>query len=204
VTLFPTSFAKTQSVKPLKMNTTTNQINLSAETPFETNLTIAPASHKTFLRTLAIVGLLLVSVYTSNASFKTVVGGVTVSYSGTGTAYYDSNDGTLTVSIGSDGGSLAITVGPTANLNWGNYVDIYIVANNATLKAISIKGSLACVPYVCGEVWYVDKFALSNGVVGDTTYYGSDFGLGMGANSFPSSISLKNSYTTAQLFGFAN
>jgi hypothetical protein len=140
----------------------------------------------------------------SEAAYQDVVGGVKVSYSGDAVAYYDSTDGTLTVVVLSSHGSLTISVGPDAHLDWGNYVDIYIMADNRTLKSISIKGQPACTAYVCGEVWYVSKFALSHGVVGNTLYYGTGFGLGMGSNYIPSSISLRNSYMTAQLFGYSN
>jgi hypothetical protein len=167
------------------------------------NLLIAKR-HKMLWSVAIIVLLLMTLVNRAEASFKTVVGGITVSYSGAGSAYFDSTDGTLTIEINSSGGNLLVSVGSTANASWGNYVDVYILADNATLNSINIKGSTTCTPYICGEVWYVSKFTLSNGVVGDTLYYGWDFGLGMGANTIPSSISLKNSYATAQLFGYPN
>jgi hypothetical protein len=136
---------------------------------------------------------------------KVVVNGITVSFSKTAavSAYYDSTDGTLTVSV-SGNGALSITVGSTASASWGQYADIYILGSSANLSALTIKGAATCVPFVCGEVGYVKSFALSKGVVGDTDSYGRDFGLGMTANTVPSSISLKNSYTTAQLLGYSN
>jgi hypothetical protein len=140
----------------------------------------------------------------AEAAFKTVVGGVTVSYSGSGAAYFDADDGTLTVRIDSDGGNLVVTVGSTASASWGSGVDVYILANNAVLNSISVKGNSTCIAYVCGDVWYVKKFSLSLGVIGDTIFYGVDFGLGMGAQSVPATISMKNSYATAQLFGYPN
>jgi hypothetical protein len=147
---------------------------------------------------------LVVAASRSDAAYKTVNGGITVSYSGDGaSAYYDSSDGTLTIEITQGGGSLKVTVGPTANATWGDYVDIYISADNADLKSISIKGSATCTPYLCGQVNYASKFNLTGGVVGDTDYYGQDFGLGSISDTVTVSIGMKYSYTTAQLFGYA-
>jgi hypothetical protein len=139
------------------------------------------------------------------AGYKTIIGGITVSYSLPGaSAYWDTNDNTLTISIGQSGGSLSVSVGSTAYASWGNGVDIYILADNASFKSISIKGTPACWAYVCGDVYYTSKFAMTDGVVGNTLAYGPDFGLGMAAPSAPTSISLKNSWTTAQLLGYPN
>ncbi|MBI3853264.1 MAG: hypothetical protein HY298_23690 [Verrucomicrobia bacterium] len=154
---------------------------------------------------VVIVSLMLAFASRSEAGFKTVIDGISVSYSGDGAnAYYDPNDGTLTVAVSQSGGSLNIIVGPNAYLAWGTYTDIYILADGATLKSINIKGALNCTPFVAGQVNYVTKFTLLGGVVGDTDYYGQDFGLGMVSSAIPVSISLKKSYATAQLFGYPN
>jgi hypothetical protein len=140
----------------------------------------------------------------SEASFKQVIGGVTVSYSGDGTAYHDPDDGTITISLTSNDGTLNVTVGPDALASWGSYVDIYILADSVALKGINIKGTVACRPYVCGNVGYVSKFSMVLGVVGNTNYYGVNYGLGMGSDYVPGTVTLKNSYTTAQLLGYLN
>lgn len=179
-----------------------NQINLTNQPACHANSVCRKAIKGVWIAIVAVGFLLLAN--RSEASYKTVIGGITVSYSGEANAYYDPDDGTLTVKILSDGGSLSVTVGTAANVSWSNGVDVYIMANDKTLKSINIKGSLSCTPYVCGDVWYVSKFALSYGVIGNTVYYGGSFGLGMGSNYVPASVSLKNSYTTAQLFGYPN
>lgn len=160
---------------------------------------------KTLCLAIAALSFLLLSASRSEAaSYKRIIDGITVSYSGEAVAYYDTNDNTLTVEIGTGGGNLNITVGSTASYYWGSGVDIYILAGNDILKSISIKGNWSCVPYVCGDVYYVNKFSLMNGVVGDTIYYGPSFGLGMNSSYIPAAISLKNSYATAQIFGYPN
>jgi hypothetical protein len=156
------------------------------------------------IRRLAFLVSFFLAVASVQASYKTILGGVTVSYSGDAIAYFDSNDGTLTVRVLTGGGNLLVSVGPSAPVTWGEGVDIYILADDQTLKSINIKGSPYCTPYVCGDVWYVSKFSLSLGVVGNTIYYGGNYGLGMGSMYIPTSISLKNSYATAQLFGYPN
>lgn len=153
---------------------------------------------------MAVSCFLLLSAARSEASYKTVIGGITVSYSGYAVAYYDSTDDTLTVEIDSSGGSLNISVGSTASSYWGSYVDVYINAPGYVMKSMSIKGNAYCTPYVCGNIYYVDKFSLSGGVVGGTDYYGRDFGLGMTSNYIPTAVSMKYSYALAQIFGYSN
>jgi hypothetical protein len=139
------------------------------------------------------------------AGYKAVIDGITVSYSLPGaTAYYDPDDNTLTVYVTQSGGSLNVTVGPTAFSIWGNSVDIYILANGMSFKSISIKGTPSCWPFICGDIYYTGKFALLNGVIGNTITYGPDFGLGAASTAITPSISLKYSWTTAQLLGYPN
>ena len=139
------------------------------------------------------------------AGYKTVIGGITVSYSLQGaSAYYNTNDNTLTISVSQSGGNLNVTVGSTAYGTWGSSVDIYIAADNTSFKSISIKGTPSCWPYIAGDVYYTSKFTLFDGVVGNTVYYGADYGLGAASTAVTSSISLKNSWTTAQLLGYPN
>ena len=139
------------------------------------------------------------------AGYRAVIGGVTVSYSLPGAAaYYDTNDNTLTIVVTQNGGSLNVTVGSTAYASWGNSLDIYILAGNTTFKSISIKGTPSCWPFICGDIYYTGKFALFDGCIGNTVYYGVNFGLGAASTGITPSISLKNSWTTAQLLGYPN
>lgn len=134
------------------------------------------------------------------AGYKAEIGGVTVSYSKAGaSAYYDERDATLTVAIGESGGKLKVQVGPSASLSWGNYVDIYILADGASPKSIKITGSDSCTPFVVGEVFYVNTVTLVDGVVGGTDFYGPLFGLAVTSGLDPSKMVLKRSFTTAPL-----
>jgi len=138
-----------------------------------------------------------------DAKYKAVIGGITVSYSNDGaTAFFDPDDGTLTILVAQSGGSLNVVVSATAFFSWGSFVDIYIVADDAVMHSIKIKSTGACVPFVCGQVGYVQTFSLTNGVVGDTETYGQDFGLGMVFLSDPAKISIQQGYATAQVLGF--
>jgi hypothetical protein len=63
------------------------------------------------LAAITIVGLVFGLAGYSEAGYKTVIDGISVSYSKDGAnAYYDEEDGTLTVAIGEDGGALKISV----------------------------------------------------------------------------------------------
>jgi hypothetical protein len=174
-------------------------------------LSIGCSTLKTALVYIALIlGLFFAGINRCEATIRTNIGGITISYSGTaGSAYFDPTDETLTIEIpypsGSVPGSLTVTVGPDAPATWSSAVDIYILADDATFKSINIKGTELCTPFICGNVDYCSKFALLSGVIGSTASYGPDFGLGI-FSSFapPVTISLKNSYTTAQLFGFPN
>ena len=168
--------------------------------------TFSTAGHiRKTLWVTALLTLMLTFAGRAYAGYKTNIYGVLVSYSGIGAnAYYNINDNTLTVEVTESGGTLNITVGPDAPDVWGNFVDIHIVAGAVTLKAINIKGTIDCTPYVAGQVDFVGKFSLLNGVVGNTEAYGLNYGLGMVSLYIPFTISLKNSYCTAQLFGYPN
>jgi hypothetical protein len=155
------------------------------------------------LAAITIVGLVFGLAGYSEAGYKTVIDGISVSYSKDGAnAYYDEEDGTLTVAIGEDGGALKISVGPDAPSGWGDYVDIYILADDASLKSIQIKGTDTCTPYIVGQVGYVSSFKLLNGVVGGTDYY-PDLGLGRVSVYMPSKITFQNSVAVAQVLGYA-
>ena len=158
---------------------------------------------------IIILTLMTVGVSQSEAGgYKTVIGGVTVSYSGTGALayYYNWGGGTnaLIVEVAQSGGSLKISVGPTASSYWGGYVDVLIFAYSpiAELKSITIKGQPDCRAYIAGEVGYVSKLSITDGVVGDTDYYGYDQGLWMAEDYIPASVSMKSSWATAQVLAW--
>jgi hypothetical protein len=172
-------------------------------------LSIGRSTSKTALVYIALVlGLVFAGINRCEATIRTNIMGVTISYSGIGLAYFDTSDQTVTIEVpyasGSVPGSLTVTVGPDAPNLAGSAVDIYILADNATFKSINIKGTELCTPFVCGNVDYCSKFALLSGVIGSTASYGPDFGLGAFSSNVSATIALKNSYTTAQLFGFPN
>jgi hypothetical protein len=159
--------------------------------------------HRSLWTRCATACLTLLLAASLHASYKASVGGVNVSYSGdSAEAYYDAFDDTLTIVVSGTGGSLNVTVTADANANWGSYVDIYIAGDSANLKSITIKGNATCVPFLCGQVGYVTKFTLQGGVVGNTDYYGLDFGLGNYSQNTPSGINLKYAVTTAQVLGY--
>jgi hypothetical protein len=160
-----------------------------------------PIQHKSAI--LSLVAMTLLAAQTATAGYKAVVFGVTVSCSSLAAdAYYDSGDNTLTVDVAGSA-SLNIVVTPSAAAAWGEYVDIYIVGDTASLTTLSIKGTATCIPFVCGNVGYVKTFLLNGGVVGDTDTYGLDFGLGMVSSYSPASISMKRSCATAQVLGYS-
>src|SRR5437667_2180457 len=126
-----------------------------------------------------VVALIIFAASQCHAGYKNVIGGITVTYSGDGAeAYYDPNDGTLTISVTESGGSLKVTAGPEAPATWGGYADVYILADNAVFKSIAFKGSPSVLLYLTGQVFYVGKFSLTYGVVGSTDSY-PDQGVGM-------------------------
>jgi uncharacterized membrane protein len=144
-----------------------------------------------------------VMAWTSSAAvagYKTDVGGISVSYSKAGAvAFFDADDGTLTIGIAESGGALKITVGPSAFLAWGDYVDIFISAESASPKSIKVIGSASCIPFVVGAVFYMNSFTLQDGVIGNSTFYGPLFGLAVTSGFNPTKMVLKRSFTTAPL-----
>jgi len=134
------------------------------------------------------------------AGYKAEIGGITVSYSKAGAAaFFDADDGTLTVGLSDSGGKLKIKVGPAAALIWGDYVDIFIAADGAVPKTITVIGSDDCVPFVVGEVFGVGRITLRDCVVGSTNFYGPSFGLAVTSGLTPKQMVLKRSLTTAPL-----
>ncbi len=118
-------------------------------------------------------------------------------------AYYDESDGTLKIQVTDDNGHLTVTCGKKAHREWGDFCDIYIDAPNTSIKTIKLKGRRRTQIHVCGEVYSVKKFKLKYGSVGDTQYYGEEFGLGNTSLEPPKKIQIKWGWTTAPLLGVA-
>jgi hypothetical protein len=157
-----------------------------------------------------LVGVALLAAVSTAEATAVIVDGIKVKYDrplANWGAYYDPDDGTLTVEIEPQaaGGVLIVKPLPEAVLWWPGYVDIYIFAPDAYIKKIDLKGKDWCRFYVVGEVDSADKFKLTWGVVGSTDYYGWDVGLyqwdfdpwGINNLRWPLNIKVKNGFTTA-------
>jgi hypothetical protein len=118
-------------------------------------------------------------------------------------AYRNDSDGTLTIEIWDSDGNLKVTCGKEAYIDWGDYCDIYIDAPDASLKTINLKGRPETQLHVCGEVGYVKNFKLKYGCVGDTDYYGEDYGLGNASLALPSKIKILWGWATAPVLGIS-
>ena len=157
-------------------------------------------------RALGLVTVLAVSLASgaAHAGFKVTIEGVSVSYSGDGAdAYYDAVDGTLTIVIDESGGSLKIKGGSecVSSPLWDGFVDVYLVAGDAVLSSISIKGTPDCEFFLAGTVDYVQKLSITSGFVGDLTCYPLSFGLYANSVALPKSISIKNGWAEAPVLG---
>jgi hypothetical protein len=125
------------------------------------------------------------------------VGGILVGYSNPlFDAYWDSFDDTLTVEVLMSGGPLVIKATEIAPIFWGPYCDVYILADFANITTVKLKGHDMCPLYVCGYVDFANKFILKNGVVGNTDYWGPDFGLYRDSLFGPKKIAMKWGYST--------
>lgn len=127
--------------------------------------------------------------------------GVLVKYSLPGMdAYYDADDETLTIDVWQSGGKLSVRVTDEAYYYWGDYIDIYLLADDRHLPSVTIKGSPLCFPYIAGQFGCLDKFSLTEGCVGGTDYYG-EMGIGMSACSMLVSVKMKYAMTMGPLGG---
>jgi hypothetical protein len=128
--------------------------------------------------------------------------GIKVSYTEPGCmAYYNGDDGTLTIQITESGGDLLVKCGDEAYLVWGDYCDVYIDAPDASVNAMILKGNLETQLHVAGSVDYVDYFKLKYGSVGDTEFYGPGIGLYTTSLTPPNKILIKWGWATAPLLG---
>ena len=139
----------------------------------------------------------------TKAAYTVDIGDIKVTYSEPDClAYENDTDGTLTIQITDSDGTLKVICGPEAYLHWGDHCDIYIDAPDASVKTMNLKGRLETQLYVCGEVDYVKNFKLKYGCVGDTEFYGEDFGLFQTAPiELPNKILIKWGWMTAPVLG---
>lgn len=158
-------------------------------------------------KSLLLLGILAVTLAptagpSALAGYSVTIGGVRVSYSRAGCfAYFDQNDGTLTVELSQDAGTLTVTAQRTAAQNWGGYTDIYIDGADSMVRGITLNGRSDNPFYVTGQIAYTRKFSSNYTVVGDTDFYG-DAGLGSSdLMPWPDSISMRNGGCVGPLFG---
>ena len=138
----------------------------------------------------------------TKAAYTFEYGDVKVLYSLPGCeAFYNDTDGTLTIQVTESDGNLTVKCGEEAYLEWDDRCDVYIDAPAASINTINLKGRLETQLHVCGEVSYVKNFKLKYGCVGDTDFYGEDYGLGCTSLALPNKIKIKWGWTTAPLLG---
>ncbi len=131
-----------------------------------------------------------------------VVYGIKVTYPYAFDAYYNSNDGTLTIAIYEEGGALSVKALRWASTYWP-YVDVFLYANCAYVPSITFKGRWDVWFYITGQVGNTYKLSIKNGFVGGTDSYGN-LGLGIGYPvNIPSSISIKNGSAIGSVLGEA-
>jgi len=157
-------------------------------------------------RALGLLAALAVSFVAgaAHAGFKVTIEGVSVSYSRDGAdADYDPVDRTLTIVIDESGGSLKIKGGSecVSSPLWDGFVDVFLVAGDAVLNSISIKGTPDCEFFLAGEVDYVQKLSITSGFVGDLLCYPLSFGLYANSLVLPKSISIKNGWAEGPVLG---
>jgi PKD repeat protein len=141
----------------------------------------------------------------AKAAYTFEQGDIKVIYSEPGcNAYYDAVDNLLTIEVSDSDGNLTVKCGEDAYLDWGDHCDIYIDAPAASINTMILKGREETQLYVCGQVYYVKNFKLKYGCVGDTGYYGEEFGLGSASLELPNKILINWGWTTAPLLGVSN
>jgi PKD repeat protein len=138
----------------------------------------------------------------TKAAYVTDIDGVKVRYSLPGcSAYYNNDDGTLTIQITESDGDLLVKCGDEAYVVWGNVCDLVISAPDASINTMVLKGNLETQLCVAGNVSYVKNFKLKYGAVGNTESYGPETGLGCTSLMPPNKILIKWGWTTAPLLG---
>jgi hypothetical protein len=153
---------------------------------------------------LAAIILLVICTGAEAAGYKTEVLGIKVSYSLPGCfAFYDVVDDTITINITQSGGRLKVTPGKTATFWWPEgWSDIFINAAGMHLAKMSFTGKPSTLLFVCGQVGScLNFFAIKNGAVGATDFYG--LLVGLEATTFMASrkIIVKNGLVTGSLLG---
>jgi hypothetical protein len=112
-------------------------------------------------------------------------------------------DRTLTIVIDEGGGSLKLKGGSECLLSpvWAGFVDVYLVADDAVLSSISIKGTPDCEFFLAGYVLYLQKLSITSGFVGDLACYPPSFGLYANSVALPKSIAIKNGWAEGPVLG---
>jgi hypothetical protein len=128
---------------------------------------------------LAATLLALLSGSTAMAASTFDVAGIKVSLSGPGNAYYDGEDGTLTVQTEFDWCSVRIAATPLAADVWGGYADVFLWADEVSLRSVTMKGTTDTWLYAVGQMDYCQSFRGVYANSGYTDAYGPDVGLGM-------------------------
>lgn len=159
---------------------------------------------KQFAKVLVCLAVLWLGAATAFSAGSTVqVGGIVVRYSLPGMdAYFDPDDGTLTIEISQSGGALSVTATPAAasEENWGPYADIYLLADGISFRSIKLNGRPDCRLFITGQCHWLQSWSSNWTVVGDTDAYGSR-GLGASSPNLIPSIKLKNGWTVGPLAG---
>ena len=138
----------------------------------------------------------------TKAAYTFEYGDVKVRYTKLGcVAFYNDDDGTLTVQITESGGDLLVKCGDEAYLAWNDYCDLLISGPDASINNVILKGRPETQLHVAGNVAYVKNLKLKYGCVGDTDEYGEDFGLGCTSLIPPNKILIKWGWMTAPALG---
>jgi hypothetical protein len=138
----------------------------------------------------------------TKAEYVADIGGIKVRYTKPGClAFYNDEDDTLTVQVTESGGDLLVKCGDEAYLVWDDSCDLRISAPGASINTMILKGNLETQLHVAGEVDYVKSFKLKYGSVGDTDFYGPDFGLYNTSLVPPNKILFKWGWATAPVLG---
>jgi hypothetical protein len=138
----------------------------------------------------------------TKAAYATEIDGIKVRYSEPGcVAYRNLDDGTLTVNITESDGNLLVKCTDEAYDVWGDFCDLIVIAPDASINNMILKGTLETQLRVAGNVGYVKNFKLKYGCVGDTDFYGEDFGLYGTYSLRPNKILIQWGWTTAPVLG---
>jgi len=154
---------------------------------------------------IAICVLVMVLLGINTWAASTIwVGGIKVTVSPFGSAYYDAGDDTLTVAPGTDWCTIKVVATPAASIFWGGYCDVYINATGYNVNKIQLTATPSTTFWVTGQTWYTSKFQSLLAICGNTDTYGLTVGLGAntatsGMGFWPTSVSMKRGTAWAPL-----